>query len=209
MSQVVSFIDYQPSPRYDSLPWTEVKIEEGTASIGPWVLIDTIALSPLDADPENPAYRDFTTNEASDDADLWYRLTFYDAAGDFAQPTTPVQNTEEDRPIYASVSELAQLLKVSAATRGTALRRVLEASSCEIDSEIGPTDIAGTALPYGSPPAIVSEVCLERAVEHWQQNQSPYGIIGMGELGATYIARDTWDRHGHKLSVLKASWGIA
>jgi hypothetical protein len=208
MTQVVSFTDYRPSPRYDSLPWTEAQLEEGTASIGPWTLLETFTLSPVDADPENPAYRNFTTQLAGD-GELWYRITFADADGDIGQPTFPVQNTDEDRPIYASVSELAQLLKVSATTRGAALRRVLEAASMEIDSEIGETDIAGTALPYGSPPAIVSEVCLERAVEHWQQNQSPYGIIGMGELGATYIARDTWDRHGHKLSVLKASWGLA
>ena len=173
-----------PSPRYDSIPWTEVQIEESDAVDGTYTLIDTIAISPVDADPAVPAYRDFTTSNASDDADLWYRLTFYDASGNFAQPTYPVQNTEEDRPIYASVSELAQILKVRAADRSAALRRVLEAAALEIDSEIGTADITGTALPYGSPPAIVSEVILERAVEHWQQMQSPFGIIGLGDLGA-------------------------
>ena len=208
MTQVVTFEDYLPSPRYDSLPWTSVKIEEGAAVDGPWTLIDTIAMAP-DADPANPAYRNFTTANANDASDLWYRLTFYDAAGAFAQPTYPVQNTAEDRPIYAGISELATVLKVRASDRTRALRRVLESASSEIDSEIGTADITGTALPYGSPPSIVSEVCLERAVEHWQQMQSPFGIVGLGDIGATYTARDTWDRHAHKLSVLKASWGIA
>jgi hypothetical protein len=209
MTQVVSFEDYLPSPRYDGLPWTEVHIEEGTAVDGPWTLIDTIALSPLDADPSLPAYRNFTTSLADDAADLWYKLTFFDALGAFAQPTYPVQNTSEDRPIYASVAELARLVEVRAADRSAALRRVLESAAGEIDSEIGTADINGTALPYGSPPSIVSEVCLERAVEHWMQMQSPFGIIGMGDLGMTYTARDSWDRHAHKLAVLKASWGLA
>jgi hypothetical protein len=25
----------------------------------------------------------------------------------------------------------------------------------------------------------------------------------------TYTARDSWDRHAHKLAVLKGSWGIS
>ena len=209
MAQVVSFEDYLPSPRYDGNPWTSVTFEEGSASVGPWVTLGTAALSPLDADPEFPQYRSFTVSNASDDPDLWYRLTFRDASGAFTLPTFPVQNTEEDRPIYAGVTELATLLKVRASDRGAALRRVLESASIEIDSEIGTVDINGTELPYGAPPALVSEVCLERAVEHWQQGYSPFGIVGLGDLGAQYTARDTWDRHAHKLSVLKASWGIA
>lgn len=210
MTQVVSFEDFLPSPRYDGLPWTEVQIGEGATVDGPFTLIDTIAISPLDADPELPAYRNFTTSLADDAADLWYQLTFFDAAGAFAQPTFPVQNTAEDRPIYASVSELAVVLRLTNPnSRGASLRRVLESASMEIDSEIGTADITGTELPYGSPPALVTEVCLERAVEHWQQMQSPFGLIGMGDLGASYTARDTWDRHAHKLAVLKASWGLA
>ena len=209
MTQVVSFEDYVPSPRYDGTAWTEVRIEEGTASVGPWTLIDTLPLSPPDSDPSLPAYRDFTTANASDAADLWYQLTFYDAAGAFAQPTFPVQNTAEDRPIYASVSELALNLNVSASARGAALRRCLEAASSEIDSEIGTADITGTALPYGSPPALVSAVCLDRAIEHWKQQFQGFGIVGLGDLGSIYTARDSWDRHAHKLEPLKAGWGIA
>jgi hypothetical protein len=209
MAQVITFEDYLPTPRFDSLPWTSVKIEEGAAVDGPWALIDTIAISPLDVDPAHPAYRSFTTDNASDTEALWYRLTFTDAAGAFALPTYPVQNLAEDRPIYASITDLATVLKVRESDKHAALHRVLEAASHEIDSEIGTADITGTALPYGSPPSIVSEVCLERAVEHWQQEQSPFGIIGLGDLGATYTARDSWDRHAHKLAVLKASWGVA
>ena len=209
MPQVVSFEDYRPSPRYDSLPWTNVRIEEGTASVGPWNLLETIALNPVDADPSAPAYRNFTTQLAGTADALWYRLVFTDTDGDTGLPTYPIQNVADDRPVYASTTELAGLLRVRESDRHESLLRVLKAAALEIDSEIGATDINGIATPYSDPPALVREVNLERAVEHWQQMQSPFGIIGLGDMGATYTARDSWDRHAHKLAVLKFTWGIA
>jgi len=87
---------------------------------------------------------------------------------------------------------------------------VLESAATEIDSEIGVTDINGTTLPYGAPPSIVSEVNLERAVEHWAQMQAPWGIVGLGsETGPMYTSQDSWNRHANKLSPLKGSWGLA
>ena len=210
MTQVVSFEDYRPSPRYDGLPWTQVKIEESATSTGPWTLLETIAISPVDADPANPAYRNFTT-QLGTGVGYWYRLTFLDATGDLGLPTFPVQNAADTRPVYASTTELALLVRVVERDRRASLLRVLQSASDEIDSEIGTVDIRGITLPYSSPPALATEVCLERAVEHWQQMQSPFGIVGMGDMGgqATYTARDTWDRHAHKLMPLKGSWGIA
>ena len=87
--------------------------------------------------------------------------------------------------------------------------RVLKAAADEIDAEIGPEDIDLATTPYSNPPAIVREVNLERAVEHWRQEQSPFGIVGIGDGVPTYTARDTWDRHAHKLAILKGSWGLA
>lgn len=208
MPYVVSLEDFRPSPRYDSLPWTQARIEEGTTSAGPWTVLETIAISPVDADPSNPAFRNFTT-QLGTAPDLWYRVVFLDATGDLGLPTFPVQNSSTGRPIYATTSELATILRVKESERHASLRRVLESAAIEIDSEIGTADINGTALPYGAPPAIVSEVNLERAVEHWKQMQSPYGVVGFGDDVAMYIARDTWDRHALKLSPLKGSWGLA
>lgn len=208
MAVVVSLEDFRPSPRYDSLPWTQARIEEGTASVGPWTVLETQNLSPVDVDPANPAYRNFTTQLGTDE-ELWYRIVFLDASGDTGLPTFPVQNVADDRPVYASTTELARLLRVSESDRHDALLRVLKSAAGEIDSEIGTADINGTELPYSNPPALAREVNLERAVEHWQQLQSPFGIIGMGDLGATYTARDSWDRHAHKLAPLKGGWGIA
>jgi hypothetical protein len=108
--------------------------------------------------------------------------------------------------LVEDVTELAAILKVNATTNADALDRVLLAAAGEIDAEIGRTDLAGWEV------ALAAEVNLERAVEHWQQLKSPFGIIGLGGaelLGATHIARDSWDRHAHKLAPLKRSWGIA
>jgi hypothetical protein len=207
---VVTLEDFRPSPRYDSLPWTKARIEEGTASAGPWTTLETINLSPVDSDPTNPAYRSFTTALGSAE-DLWYRVVFLDAADNFALPTYPVQNVASDRPVYADVNELARILRINnpTAAQHAAMRRVLETASGEVDFEIGTADVNDTPLPYGDPPALVQEVTIERAVEHWRQQEVPWGVIGMGDTGATYIARDTWDRHAHKLAPLKGSWGIA
>lgn len=209
MSVVVSLEDFRPAPRYDSLPWTEAQIQEGTAADDTnWVTLETVPLSPIDADPSNPMYRNFTTALGTAE-ELWYRIVFLDATQAVGLPTVPVQNIEDDRAIYASVSELAQLLRVNASQRHDALMRVLKSAADEIDSEIGTADIFGAELPYSNPPPIVREVNLERAVEHWRQEQSPFGLVGMGDDTLVYTARDTWDRHAHKLAILKGSWGIA
>jgi len=208
MAIVVSLEDYRPSPRYDALPWTQARIEEGTASVGPWTALETQNLLPVDADPANPVYRNFTT-QLGTALSLWYRIVFLDATGDTGLPTFPVQNVADDRPVYASATDLALLLRVQVNQRHAGLIRVLKAASQEIDDEIGTADIAGVATPYSNPPALVREVCLERAVEHWSQAQNPFGIIGIGDSEAVYTARDSWDRHAHKLSPLKGSWGLA
>jgi len=127
MTVVVSLEDYRPSPRYDAVPWTQARIEEGTASLGPWVTLETQNLSPVDADPANPAYRDFTTALGTA-VELWYRIVFLDAGANTGLPTFPVQNVADDRPVYAAVSELAQLLRVNASQRHNSLS-ICEASA--------------------------------------------------------------------------------
>ena len=80
---------------------------------------------------------------------------------------------------YASVAELQELLRLSAPTaiQTTALQRVLDAAAEEIDWELGYSLAAPAPSP---PPPLVIEVNLERAVEHWRQAQSPFGVIGPG-----------------------------
>jgi len=212
MTVVVTLEDYRPSPRYDGEPWTQVQIYEAPASTGPWVLLETQALSPVDADPMNPAYRNFTTDLGTAD-EQWYQLIFLDADSSTGQPTYPIQNVPEDRPVYASVAELAVVLNLNAANataRHNSLMRALKQAAEEIDSEVGTVDITGATTPYSNPPALARGVNLKRAVEHWQQERAPFGLMGLGsEFGPTYTARDSWDRHAHELAPLKGEWGLA
>jgi len=210
MSQVISFEAFRPSPRYDEIVWTEARIEEGTTVSGPWTLLETIPLDPLDADPANPATRDFTTELASEDLDLWYRIIFVDATGDVAQPTIPIQNSSL-QSIYASVDELARILKIRAPTTAqrAAMNRVLVAAAAEINDEI---DLPAESELSGFHLRIAETVNLERAVEHWRQQEAPFGLLGLGTEfggGVERTARDSWERHAHKLAPLKQQWGLA
>ena len=211
MGQVISFSDYQPPPRYDSLPWTDVLVYEATAADAEdadWTLIDTIALSPTDADPTDPAYRSFTTENGTD-VELWYRVVFSDANGDTAAPTVPVQNVASSDIPYTTAGELARILKIRAPSteQTAAMERVLLVAAGEINSEI---DLAADEGLAGWQLSLAAEVNLERAVEHWRQQEAPFGLVGLGaELGTGFVSRDSWERHALKLAPLKARWGIA
>lgn len=209
MAQVITFEDYTPPARFDSLPWTQVRIEEAATATGTWATIDTINLSPLDTDPSDPAVRSFTTENASDTPDLWYRVVFLDAASDESQPSTPIQNSASTVAPYATVSELARILKIRdpSAAQTAAMERVLLTAAGEIDSEI---DLASTTELAGWQLSLAAEVNLERAVEHWRQEESPFGLIGLGaELGSAFTSKDSWERHALKLAPLKGQWGLA
>jgi hypothetical protein len=113
---------------------------------------------------------------------------------------------------YTDVDELARVLRLRAPTeaQGTAMQRVLDAAAYEIDSECLGTATWGSA-GFGTPyPSLAVEVNLERAVEHWQQQESPFGIVGLGaDTVPVMSARDSWDRHAHKLAPLKGTWGLS
>jgi hypothetical protein len=114
---------------------------------------------------------------------------------------------------YATTDELAVVLKIRNPTgdQTTAMQRVLDAATGEIDSEIDRDDddpITADTWQY----ALAAEVNLERAVEHWEQGQAPFGIIGFGAAhasGGIYTAKDSWERHALKLAPLKETWGLA
>lgn len=209
MAQVITFENYRPVARYDSLPWTEARIEEATTATGPWTQIDVISLIPVDPDPTDPAVRNFTTELASDTPNLWYRVVFADLTGDTLQATAAVQNTPTPPTPYATVAELARLLKVNAATYAEQLSEVLTAAAGEIDSELGLFEDDADPLSEDWQLSLAAQVNLERAAEHWHQRQVSFGIIGLDTEGPVRLARDTWDRHAHKLAPLKASWGLA
>ncbi len=207
MAEVVTFVGYQPPQRFDGHPWTQVRVEEASDQTGSYTPLETIALSPLDTDPAQPQLRNFTT-ELGTALDYWYRVVFLDATGDVSQPTTPVQNSGGSTitaDVYGTVDELALILKRLNPNpdQRAAMERVLTAASGEVNAEIDRTD---ALAPWQI--MLATEVTLERAVEHWQQLQVPYGIWE-NAVGPVVVGRDTWDRHALKLAPLKQNWGMA
>jgi hypothetical protein len=173
-------------------------------------VLEIVSIS-VDADPADPQPRDFTTSLGTGSG-LWYRVIFLDAASNSSEPTLPSQNIVTtaiiDAEAYATVSELARILKITNATAAqtAAMERVLAAAAGEINSEIERTnsDLSGWQL------SLAAEVNLERAVEHWEQGGAPFGIVGLGiATGGTHTATDSWNRHANKLAPLKTSWGLA
>jgi hypothetical protein len=208
MGLIVSFDDFTPAARYDSVPWETVQGWEAATATGTYTLIDTITLNPVDADPANPAARDFSTSNGTED-DQWYKIRFVDGNGDVSEYTEPIQNVQDDTYAvpYATTDELARILKIRnpSAEQTAAMLRVLTAAALEIDAELGRAGFFSS--PY---PPLVVEVNLRRAAELWKMQEVQFGIVGLGsEFGATRIARDTWDKYAFDLAPLKDSWGIA
>jgi hypothetical protein len=110
---------------------------------------------------------------------------------------------------YASVDELGMLLRIESPStlQAEAMQRALDEAAAEIDWELGYTIAAPAPDP---PPPLVVGVNLDRAVEHWRQSYSPFGVIGVGsETEPIVTARNSWHRHALKLKPLKLHQGIA
>lgn len=106
---IVTLTDYTPPIREDDTAWTTALLYEAALQTGPFILIDTFTLSPVDADPSNPATRSFTTDEATIQTGGWYQLVWQDASTDQAS-TPPVQNLASPRAWRPLVSDVGQLL---------------------------------------------------------------------------------------------------
>lgn len=110
---------------------------------------------------------------------------------------------------YAETTELARILKIREPSdaQETALERVLDAATGEIDAEIN-LDAETVLTPEQT--AIAEQVCLRRAAELWFAQEVPLGVTGIGsEFGTTHLARNSWDKHAYDLAPLKDQWGIA
>lgn len=89
MTYVVSLSGFVPPARFDTVPWTSVKISEGAVQSGPFNLIDTQAITP-DVDPSQPQVRSFTTALAQLPSG-WYQVVFYDNGGAQSEASDPVR----------------------------------------------------------------------------------------------------------------------
>lgn len=113
---------------------------------------------------------------------------------------------------YAETDELFRILKIRNPSdeQTAAAERVLETAAGEIDAEI---DLASDATLEAWQLELVTQVNLERAAEHWAQQEIQFGLVFTGDAalggGAERLARDTWERHALKLAPAKNQWGIA
>ena len=81
------------------------------------------------------------------------------------------------------------------------------AAAGEINREL---DLSDDQALDGYGVAMAAQVNLTRAAELWKEEETQFGILGIGsELGTTYIAADTWRKHAIKLATLKGQWGFA
>ncbi len=141
---IVSFTAISPPLRYDAQPWETVQISEAPTLSGPWTVIDSQSLSPLDPDPSQPLQRDFTTHLATI-SEGFYSLTFLDGAGGSSHPLAQI----EDNPsaIKPSLSDLGSFMRARTVVAGT-----------------GGTE-AGTFTAATRPTAAEADAILNQAVE--------------------------------------------
>lgn len=211
MPEVVTFVNYQPPQRFDSLPWTHVRIEESATETGVYAQIDSIALSPLDVDPAAPAFRSFTTENGTS-LNYWYQVLFADADGDTSQPTIPVQNTAGQSSFpspYTTRAELQRVLGKQTATAAelAAMDRCLETAAAEIDWDVGYS--ASSPAPAAAL-SLLAAVNLERAAELWRFSFSTSGVLPQGpDIGPIIAPRDTWRRWHYRLDPVRLRVGIA
>jgi hypothetical protein len=213
VSEVVSFVGYRPPARFDAVPWTEVQIEEAATEDGTFALLETIPLLPLDDDPSRPAARSFTTSLGTD-LGYWYRVVWADVDSATSQPTAPVQNVAElvtPDAAYVLLDELFRVMNIGSPTdaQREAGQRCLNAAAVEIDGFVFGTVTAGT-LGFSTPyPSLVVEVNLERAAEHWANSQVPFGLIRTGGEIPVFSSKNSFERHGMKLSTVGHTFAVA
>lgn len=141
-----------------------------------------------------------------------YTLIWRDGAGDVLgiEDLTVTSSAPGDAPggdSYATVDDFFKSIQIKNPSpwETTQAERVLIAAAGEINSEIGlPESDALAGWQY----QLAAEVNLERANEHWQQVKAGFGIVGLDQGLPMLTARDSWERHAHKLAPLKVSWGV-
>lgn len=208
MSEVVSFDNYLPPARYDTVPWTQAQINESDAPDGTWTVIDTITFAVPDPDPADPQERSFTTPNGTA-ADLWYTVTFLDDNNGTSTPTTPVQNTTGTSTPYATTGDLFRVLKVRTPSDDqiVAAQGDLDTATLEINVEL---DLSTDHDPLTTAQLeLCKGVCIDRAADLWRHRESVPGVLGGLDDVVPTPGRYSFARYVARLSVIKDQWGIA
>jgi hypothetical protein len=155
---IVSFSDYEVTPRYDGTAWTEIQISESADKTGPWNVIDTITIDPVAPDPANPLDISFTTEKATL-TEGWYLVTFLDANSN-ELATDPVFNASpESYEILASLDDINANLDgvvVEADAQNSSLAQISVARVIKayLSRTVDPVTMVGWATPETTPQTI-------------------------------------------------------
>jgi hypothetical protein len=158
MSYVVDIIGSYPPVSPDA--WTRARLEESTTRNGTFALIDTFALDPVDADPEQPQARAFHSTKATLPAG-WYRLAWQNEAGD-SSVSEPVFAGSGIRP---AVGEVAALMPDRTTVDGGSEARTFNTLTSPTATEVeGLIDMVLDSVDPRVPDGASAEV--ERAARH-------------------------------------------
>jgi len=123
--------------------------------------------------------------------------------------TSSAPDGDFDGTTFADADELYPILNIRgtpSAAQVAKADRVLTAAAGEIVREL---DLADDQELDGYGVALCAQVNLMRAAELWKEEEVQFGILLGVDAGATYVARDTWEKHAIKLATLKGQWGFA
>lgn len=138
--------------------------------------------------------------------------TTYDAAHVSTRAvvvTSSAPDGDFDGTTFAEASELYPILNIRgtpSAAQETKADRVLTAAAGEI---VRALDLADDQALDGYGVALCAQINLMRAAELWKEEEVQFGILLGVDAGATYVARDTWEKHEIKLFNLKGQFGFA
>jgi hypothetical protein len=142
-----------------------------------------------------------------------YTVVWDDDAGTWGSesltvlPAGAVSFPEIVGPAFATVAELAGILKVDPVAREFDLATALITAYGEILSEIDRPDDAEELTDWQY--AIAREVNLRRAVEIWHERPLGFNIIGVDSEAPLRLGANQWERHARMLVPLKMRWGLA
>lgn len=123
--------------------------------------------------------------------------------------TSSAPDGDFDGTTFATADELYPILNIRgtpSAAQVAKADRVLTAAAGEIVRELDLTD-EQELDGYGV--ALCAQVNLTRAAELWKEEEVQFGILLGIDSSATYVARDTWDKHKIKLHTLKGQFPFA
>lgn len=183
-----SFEGFKPPRRFDSVPFVTVEIREAASESGTYSTIETVALSPVDTDPANPAARNFTTDEAVE-AVGWYVIRWVDGGGAFSD-SVPVRYGMVGADAFATVEDVATRLgRDLTSTEEGQVELLLGMATASIANAVGKNDEwAETLDPV---PEILRGFCIELTC---RAMANPQGLFSKSETIGSYSYTNSFNR---------------